>query len=874
MKEKTTNPKRVKGTVLFTVVSVMMVLIVFLTATLALATTANNRAKKSYSSAQTQSTAKAGVNAIISAMKGDMTFATAVAGLESPGDTLSLGYTQTDASGNVTQYVPIDFEGDTSLGHITDATISYVGTKWLLNEDNTDPNYMTFEEKPVLCISVTAAQGKEESTVTTYLVRGAAPSESEEGGGAGFVATGSATNHNHTSAYGGTYIGFNNAKTPATMTTRNDPTVFETDFQMNGDVNITTGLAFIVKEPGSGATIWGDLEFGGSSHGLSIISENATSDVFNNTLLDYRKIPYIYVDGTIKAENMQAQIKNLNNIPLNIFCANLENTKGDAEISADIYCLDETKTSIFGKPGDVGNAGSTTLYKWAEATIADFGNVVRQHTGGNFYTKGSVEINGKTTFNGNFFVGKNMTIKGGQTTIKGDLTVLGTLNITGGSLVLDGGNVYCDNVNGSFSGTASGYTYVAEAKNVNAGYHSETKNTTLKEGTDGNLWWVDADDNIIQNTYYPASLGYTTNGDGSFTQHSWGKSTIQPVTYDVYIRESDNAEVPESEAVTVVPAHYVDNATGATVDASAIGAQKKAAADGATFPREYEREVLLGEAQYDSSTPIDQTKIITTIDEVLKGSQNPYATQYTVPTTYATDVNTNKYNSSNVPSPITASCTLEGDFNGQTITVQTGDDDLWMVLGGNTFYNGAKILLDDQNSGKGKLNILIKGDVLFKSDYCILPKTLYEWATDGTKFDIITSKYATAQTSKILKNININIYSEKNVTHTLKTSDMKGLIGANIKAPYMNLLYKNGGTSFGANQIYYNGHSISQESAEKVAVIGCCIVQKYAAGDSIDSDGGNDATFLYVAGKNKGTAGDDFDDALLTSWRMLYYDYY
>ena len=45
MKEKARLTK-VKGTVLFTVVSVMMVLIVFLMGTLALAATANNRANR------------------------------------------------------------------------------------------------------------------------------------------------------------------------------------------------------------------------------------------------------------------------------------------------------------------------------------------------------------------------------------------------------------------------------------------------------------------------------------------------------------------------------------------------------------------------------------------------------------------------------------------------------------------------------------------------------------------------------------------------------------------------------------------------------------------------------------------------------------
>ena len=72
MKERTNPksvaPRKVKGTVLFTVVVVMMVLVVFLMGALALAATANQRAANTYSTAQTQATARAGVDAIISAM--------------------------------------------------------------------------------------------------------------------------------------------------------------------------------------------------------------------------------------------------------------------------------------------------------------------------------------------------------------------------------------------------------------------------------------------------------------------------------------------------------------------------------------------------------------------------------------------------------------------------------------------------------------------------------------------------------------------------------------------------------------------------------------------------------------------------------------
>ena len=45
---------KVKGSILFTVVSVMAILIIFLMGTLVLATSASNRAHRTYSTSQTQ----------------------------------------------------------------------------------------------------------------------------------------------------------------------------------------------------------------------------------------------------------------------------------------------------------------------------------------------------------------------------------------------------------------------------------------------------------------------------------------------------------------------------------------------------------------------------------------------------------------------------------------------------------------------------------------------------------------------------------------------------------------------------------------------------------------------------------------------------
>ena len=62
---KTKNPKRLKGVVLYTVVGVMMVLLLFVMSALALAANANKIALQDYARTQTQYTAPSVVESVV-----------------------------------------------------------------------------------------------------------------------------------------------------------------------------------------------------------------------------------------------------------------------------------------------------------------------------------------------------------------------------------------------------------------------------------------------------------------------------------------------------------------------------------------------------------------------------------------------------------------------------------------------------------------------------------------------------------------------------------------------------------------------------------------------------------------------------------------
>jgi len=442
MKEKTTSPKRVKGTVLFTVVSVMMILIVFLTATLALAATANTRAMRNYSTVQTQQTSKAAVNAILSAMQNDSQLAKRIA-LMKKGNTFTVdAVTFEGATGSAGSY---SYSKQGSYGRVEDAVIEYTGSKWVLDEEGNPV------EKGLFKISATAVQGTASSTSTMYLLRDPIISNNGDGENQGFVATGAAVSHNHTSVYGGAYIGFEDAMrnwsalpSPdyvyTTYSFKDAASVFETDMQVNGTLTNDSGsdIELVIKDAGTGLTVWGDVLL---SHPLVLHTANASVSKFSATnALDYKKIPYIYAEGKFRVNDTAEQVGN-SDIPLNIFCDKLEITSGSKQprVYADVYAYGTGTSTISGVQP------STGLYKWTANVIESGKSTGSTHSAGNFYSKGSLTIGSNGAhFDGDIVLEGDLILNG-NLTCDGDVKVAGQLRTNGKTLTIKSGKkVYCD----------------------------------------------------------------------------------------------------------------------------------------------------------------------------------------------------------------------------------------------------------------------------------------------------------------------------------------------------------------------------------------------------------------------------------------------
>lgn len=876
MKEKTTNPKRVKGTVLFTVVSVMMVLIVFLTATLALAVTANNRAVNKLTKSQTQQTAKAAVHSIMAAMQNDATFASKINDVAA-GSGITLGQ---DA---------IQFD-DASLGRVSAASIEYYGNEYVLDTDNTSATYNQLVSRDILKISATATQGRESSTVTAYVLKKKNIETNDDGQNSGFVATGAAGMDNHVSSFGGTYLGFNELYKDPTQVSDMSFSVangeaIETDMQVNGNFTVSNGtLDLVVKKPGTGMTVWGNFIL---NKGMNVITVNATPDSLDG--LSYTQIPYVYVEKELKL-NFSDNDKQFGTpgVPLNVFCGYVTTGDNEKKISANVYCYDENQTSKLNT-----QTIASGLYHWA-ANVLDSSASLES---GSFYTKGSLEINAEANFSGDVVVEKDLTING-NVNISGDLKVAGSITVKGGNLNVSG-TIYNDGYAGAsplYPGLTrvdghyelkAGYTHTQETERVellqntnipnpwNASQQMFVKAVVFNQDTGEVLWYEQSNDCIL-----------TLESDGQvYGQYNWGKWVVYtPGTYDVYKDASGNV-VAESEANDWIPTQYYD-ASGNPVTVASL------------FPEEYEKDVILGQTLLDGKSK-SETQIVKTVQEVLSNtSSNPYSAPNSVPDEHQERVTKNVIsingtgNSNNgsytvasggdatiitqVPGEsgsftITDSCTLSGSSFKQDLILKakTGEE-IWVVMNGFTFSNaGGQLIVDDTDSNyQGKVNVLLTGDLKFSSNgqYPIVTKKMEQLLSSTEAFSIDNGVLRDSAGNKIseVNPIKLNIYSDG--AHTLHLNE-SGTMCANIRAPYLTVEIASGGGAAATNSaIYYNGFNTqADENSKNLGCIGCCIVKDFKST--------NNWVLLYV-GKKGATGGDEFKDALMNNWSVRYYENY
>ena len=493
---KTENRKTLRGSVLFTVICVMALLIIFLTGTLALASASSNRAHKSYASSQASYTARAAIDAFVQSMERNEGIPAAIENMGSDplevemkindrtlgvigsydGSTWKEGIIRIDPVADSTGYIYTDLDGQ--------------GMKWV----------------PVTAVKVTATcrVGKEEETVTAYIRKTAAThSQQAPGGLDGLQEVGGNAFPNGALITGGLGLGI--SKDASGLYRAHNNTVIETKSTfINGDFAGGTGsFAINIQNPVS-------------ENGVKLMPNSKTvimgSVCLSNTdfiNLDYemtadytqKDIPYLYVDKTIAGMNDGAAIGRVVNrnpdtgaitstangkgkAPFNLFVGTLSSYsfKNNLNIGgADVYLLDEYTPSksytvynckrSYSKEElantDVGTDSeiwvdcdgitvgdnyigkpekNTVLYNWESSYVHKTDSQFKT-TGGNLYSMGRLTLE-NCEINGNVGVHDDCIIKS-NVTIKGDLVVEGTLSFEdGGKPTSVGGKIYCDVIKG------------------------------------------------------------------------------------------------------------------------------------------------------------------------------------------------------------------------------------------------------------------------------------------------------------------------------------------------------------------------------------------------------------------------------------------
>lgn len=525
---ETEKKRTLKGSILFTVVSVLALMTIFMTSALALAAAANKRAHKTYSASQASYTARAAIDSVLAAVGTNNEFADAVESLPQNGK----------------------FEVDVginspSLGKIDSATVEYAGKTTIF-----DPNTKAWTEKNLIKITAEVTMGGETTKLVSHVIQDPVVKSDD---GPGFLTMGGAgaANGNNGSIFGGAYYGMGHGYNGGTwngnltyiewnpydgkLTTLDDKQYLtheqymlkdinrvEAFMVVNGDFLLPTYLTVHYTQLGKGVQVWGDLAITNGGMDISI-SDPLRSEMASRSL-KFNEIPYLYVDGKISMSNQNFKFGD-GTYPFNIFCGSLELNAGQMNSYADIYCYDKDKTTKIKTDG-------TALYGWSDSLID--GGDGYSSSGGGIFSKGNVEFTGN---NGNYYIAGDVKVDGDvkldrQITIGGDLVVGGKLSMNNDNIKVDG-KVYA----GSYEGAKIQLPGGDELKD---GYTKKPVSYIIAKdvayeaaGADGAAILQPVDYMWLKPEVLEAFVGYTplTNEDGTPTNaYDFGGATI-PIEY-------------------------------------------------------------------------------------------------------------------------------------------------------------------------------------------------------------------------------------------------------------------------------------------------------------------------------------------------------
>lgn len=584
---------KVGGSVLFTVIVVMMVLVVFLMGTLGLASAANKRAQNSYTSSQAQYTARMAVESVLAAMQNDADVAERVYKLRAN--------TPINVDISTDRLATAGTTGD-AYGRIQSCTIENIGKDYYYVDDKWDG-------RDIIKITATVQLGTQDSTVSAYILKKEKDSvvnNTPSGGGGGLVTAGDATFGTKVSVFGGAGINLGNRwrdldpadalrgysfDGSANFSSQDTTSLqWEAPYVVNGSFTADgSGAALVFPKLGSGFTFWGNFNF---NNQIAITSGNpAVLNAGSSAALNYTDIPYIYVEKTLSITNGDKGVNVTNQIPLNILCGNTciiatdpiyanlymmnDNTPDSEKVEKQVY-WPEFKIEKYANYINF-NQGSL-LSNWTYQLINGVDNPT-EHVGGSIYAQDELCIdadNQKGVVEGSLVVDDDLLISTQEFVVEGDLVVKGKLKITNGRVKV-GGNFYHDNQAGDdytdkvFDSTGAtaltpdaydsskGYPYYMTREYV-LGLTDETY--TGKDASGKNVTLARQFVNTLQDTmstamdpYKNAYYGLPTTAYGGKVDSWWQKYSVDPTSaagMDVRAYEPNDAvNTPNGKEIVI-----------------------------------------------------------------------------------------------------------------------------------------------------------------------------------------------------------------------------------------------------------------------------------------------------------------------------------
>lgn len=799
---KTERKRNLKGAVLFTVISVLALLIIMMTCTLAMAAAANKRSRKTYSSSQSSYTARTAIDSILAAVGTDKDFSKAIREL-SVGDEMDVIVELNNAS----------------MGSINNAKIRHAGTKQVFDPD---PKVMAWVNRNLYIITADVTVGGETTTITSSVLQDPPVNvTTKRNNGAPFLTYGTNIGAaNFMSSWGGTYFGmgdwtpdgsqvsknwqtglsYNEHDGDKTITTLDDKKYLSkatykypnendvsTPFVVNGNFDASTATKLYYTHNGSGVSnpgiqIWGDLKLSGSN--FDIKAGPALKNMVNAD--SFLSIPYMYVDGTI-TYNVSDTALGLDDtsIPFNVFCGNIWSTGGSIKGESNIYCMDENKTSSI-------YATKHNLYTWTKDTIKREWSASYGYIGRNIYSNGNLILDGN-----NLQIGANVYVKG-DLIVKNEVKIGGEL-VVGGRLIIDNGNILNDMNNNGGKTTKFEPKTIYVGKNEDGTYKIYKGSCTVDDNNQtvacDALEALDLNNyNIKDITEFKGDI-YPKNATREVLIGAhWDVKGIEGHVYSLSAVEAEMAQkgetfgeqgggVPDlitgnyvltgniSKEITVKPGAnqtiYVKlkdvtfvcnkddkgeskNDAKITVDESAENSHVKFVLEGLVVSDGYDFD-----NDYDD---IAQTKLVKTVYDLM----NEFKLE-DIDKTPPTGGNAPKIKEVGDPIPDSGDIELVEDWGSSIITInapKAGEDPRWVVLGKDFKLNNGRIIIDDTGDKKGEVDIFVRNDVTLNGgngNPALVTKTFMDMLDSGKPIYMFSDndfkmQYAVCDaTGKVLK---------------------------------------------------------------------------------------------------------------------------